>query len=210
MWIKWENICTRGIETHHGGDSQISKAYPQVDRAPRNCSKMHRPRSIYNTCFLVPWLKSVHLEPKVSGNNGNVRCRVVLCKKLPKANASEPRRHASPALRCGVDMNPDDVYGHERPQRRVRAVCDRRRRMSIVALGMPTTRAEKRTHRRNRVRKTQTGMMFVHKATETVWSRRTRGMLAGTKLRTLRGVCVYCNGDRARAENGMDALDTRL
>ena len=69
---------------------------------------------------------------------------------------------------------------------------------------------EKRTHRRNRVRKTQTGMMFVHKATETVWSRRTRGMLAGTKLRTLRGVCVYCNGDRARAENGMDALDTRL
>jgi hypothetical protein len=40
----------------------------------------------------------------------------------------------------------------------------------------------KRTHRRNRVRPTQTGIMLVHNATETVWSLRTRGMLAGTKL----------------------------
>src|SRR5258708_11695808 len=81
---------------------------------------MDEPRGEYGTCLLVPWLKSPHSELKVSRNNRNVRCRVVLCEKLPKANASEPRRHASPALRCRVDMNPDEVYGHERPQRRGR------------------------------------------------------------------------------------------
>src|SRR5216684_3948020 len=108
---------------------------------------MDEPRGEYGTCLLVPWLKSPHSELKVSRNNRNVRCRLVLCEKLPKANASEPRRHASPALRCRVDMNPDEVYGHERPQRRVRTTCHHHRRMLVVVLVlvMPTNRGGK-TH----------------------------------------------------------------
>lgn len=137
-----ENTCTRSIETHHGGDSQTSKAYPQVDRTPRNCSK-HEPRSEYGTCLLVPWLNSPHSELKESRDDRNVRCRVIFCEKLPKANASEPRRHASPALSCGVEMNPDEVHGHEGPQGWVRAACHRRRRTSVVALAMPTTGSRK-------------------------------------------------------------------
>lgn len=47
--------------------------------------------------------------------------------------------------------------------------------------------------RRNRVRPTQIGIMLVHNATETVWSRRTRGILAGTKLTR---VCRAATGRR--------------
>ena len=36
-------------------------------------------------------------------------------------------------------MNPDDVHGHEGPQRWVRAACHRHRRMSVVALAISTT-----------------------------------------------------------------------
>jgi hypothetical protein len=47
----------------------------------------------------------------------------------------------------------------------------------------PTTKMEnEKAHRRKRVRKMQIGIMLVHSATVTVWRRRTRGMLAGTKL----------------------------
>jgi hypothetical protein len=79
-------------------------------------------------------LNSPRSELKVSRNDGNVRCRVIFGEKLPKANASEPRRYASPALRCGVEMNPDYVHDHEGPQRWVRPACHRRRRMSVVTL----------------------------------------------------------------------------
>lgn len=57
--------------------------------------------------------------------------------------------------------------------------------------------AEERTYRRKRVRKTQMGTMLVHSATETVWSLRTRGILAGTKLEALRE-----NTDLARRRPG--------
>ena len=33
-----ENKYNGSIGTHHGGDNQTSKAYPQVDRTPGNCS----------------------------------------------------------------------------------------------------------------------------------------------------------------------------
>jgi hypothetical protein len=62
--IQEENTCTRSIETHHGGDSQISKAYPQVDRTPANRSKVHEHGGKHSTCLLVPLLRSAHSEPK--------------------------------------------------------------------------------------------------------------------------------------------------
>jgi hypothetical protein len=55
-----------------------------------------------------------------------------------------------------------------------------------VAHQLWVKRAEERTHRRKRVRKMQMGIILVHSATEMVWSLRTRGMLAGTKLEAWR------------------------
>jgi hypothetical protein len=117
----------------------------------------------------------------------DVRCWVVLSKKLPEANAPEPRRHTPSSLRCRVDLDPNNIHENEWPQGWVRAVCDHRRRRRGSVVGQPT---EKRTHRRKRVKKMQMGIMLVHSATEIVCRRRTRGMLAGTKLEGWREIRI--------------------
>ena len=48
-------------------------------------------------------------------DEGDIRCRVVLCEELPEANASQPRRHAPSSLRCRVESDPDEIEEHEWP-----------------------------------------------------------------------------------------------
>jgi hypothetical protein len=75
---------------HHEGDIQISKAYRLGDRTPGNVPNIIN--SDANKILTFLYLnEAVFYQLQASQKDGNIRRWIVLCEKLPEANASKPR-----------------------------------------------------------------------------------------------------------------------
>ena len=79
--------------------------------------------------------------------------------------------------------------------------------LHVTAVSLWLVRVEIRTYRRKSVRKIQVGIILVHSATEIVWRRRTRGILAGTKLEKWRGIYVFKVWKELRAKFDFDRTE---